>query len=107
MKLRPSHPAGQALGPLADRIAAVVEPVDRGRETLVTGVTLRSQDAQPGDLFAALPGASSHGGRHAADAIARGAVAVLTDSDGLAHMGAEATVPVLVRPDPRAVLGGL
>ena len=66
MKLRPSHPAGQALGPLADRIAAVVEPADRARDTVVTGVTLRSQDAQPGDLFAGLPGASSHGGQHAA-----------------------------------------
>jgi UDP-N-acetylmuramoyl-L-alanyl-D-glutamate--2,6-diaminopimelate ligase len=42
MKLRPSHPAGQALGPLADRVSAVVEPADRGRDTVVTGVTLRS-----------------------------------------------------------------
>ena len=107
MKLRPSHPAGQALGPLADQVGALISPPDDGRQTVVTGVTLRSQDAQPGDLFAALPGATSHGGRYAADAIARGAVAVLTDSDGLAYMGADATVPVLVRPDPRSVLGGL
>ena len=107
MKLRPSHPAGQALGPLADRIGAVIVPADEGRQTIVTGVTLRSQDAMPGDLFAALPGASSHGGRYASDAIRRGAVAVLTDSDGLDHMSADATVPVLVRPDPRSVLGGL
>ncbi len=108
MKLRPSHPAGQALGPLADRIGAVIANAGAGRHTVVTGVTLRSQDAQPGDLFAALPGASSHGGHHAADAIGRGAFAVLTDEDGLAHMGADAaTVPVLVRTDPRSVLGGL
>ena len=86
MKLRPSHPAGQALGPLADQVGALISSPDDGRQTVVTGVTLRSQDAQPGDLFAALPGATSHGGRYAADAIARGAVAVLTDSDGLAHM---------------------
>ena len=32
---------------------------------------------------------------------------MLTDADGLAHMGADVTVPVLVRPDPRSVLGGL
>lgn len=107
MKLRPSHPAGQALGPLADRIGAVITPADEGRETVLTGVTLRSQDAEPGDLFAALPGASSHGGRYASDAVRRGAVAVLTDSDGLALMGAQASVPVLVRPDPRSVLGEL
>ena len=107
MKLRPSHPAGQALGSLADRVGAVIVPADHGRETVVTGVTLRSQDVQPGDLFAALPGASSHGGRYAADAIRRGAVAVLTDRDGLVHLGADATVPVLVHADPRSVLGGL
>jgi len=107
MKLRPSHPAGQALGPLADQVGAVLQPAEDGRETVVTGVTLRSQDAAPGDLFAALPGASSHGGRFANDAVKRGAVAVLTDSDGLAHMGPHPSVPVLVHPDPRSVLGGL
>ena len=106
MKLRPSHPAGQALGPLADQVGAVIQPAEDGRETVVTGVTLRSQDAAPGDLFAALPGASSHGGRFANDAVERGAVAVLTDSDGLAHMG-HPSVPVLVHSDPRSVLGGL
>jgi UDP-N-acetylmuramoyl-L-alanyl-D-glutamate--2,6-diaminopimelate ligase len=107
MKLRPSHPSGQALRALADQVGAVISAADDGRETVVTGVTLNSQDAQPGDLFAALPGATSHGGRYAADAIGRGAVAVLTDADGLAHIGDDATVPVLVRSDPRSVLGGL
>jgi UDP-N-acetylmuramoyl-L-alanyl-D-glutamate--2,6-diaminopimelate ligase len=107
MKLRPSHPAGQALGPLADQVGALFSSADNGRDAVVTGVTLGSQDVQPGDLFAALPGATSHGGRYAADAIARGAVAVLTDSDGLAYMGTDVPVPVLVRPDPRSVLGRL
>ncbi len=107
MKLRPLHPAGQALGPLAERVGAIIRSPDEAREIAVTGVTLRSQDAQPGDLFAALPGASSHGGRHANDAVGRGAVAVLTDPDGVAHMGPDAAVPLLVHPDPRSVLGGL
>ena len=107
MKLRPSHPAGQALGSLAERIGAVFRPGSEGSHALVTGVTLRSQDAEPGDLFAALPGASSHGGRYAEDAVRRGAVAVLTDADGVALMGPDLAVPVLVRPDPRSVLGGL
>ena len=61
MKLRPSHPAGQALGSLAERIGAVFRPGSEGSHAFVTGVTLRSQDAEPGDLFAALPGASSDG----------------------------------------------
>jgi len=107
MKLRPSHPAGQALGSLAERIGAVFRPGSEGSHAFVTGVTLRSQDAEPGDLFAALPGASSHGGRYAEDAVRRGAVAVLTDADGVALMGPDLAVPVLVRPDPRSVLGGL
>ena len=54
----------------------------------ITGVTLRGQDVQPGDLFAALPGATTHGARYAGDAIERGAVAVLTDAAGLAEMDA-------------------
>ena len=37
----------------------------------------------------------------------RGAVAVLTDADGVAHLGTDVAVPVLVHPDPRSVLGGL
>lgn len=99
MKLRPSHPSGVALSSLAQRIAAVSAPASA--DVRVTGVTLRSQDVQPGDLFAALPGAATHGARFAADAVERGAVAVLTDADLPADLG----VPVLVHGDPRAVLG--
>jgi len=74
----------------------------------VTGVTLRAQDVRPGDLFAALPGSSTHGARYAGDAIDRGAVAVLTDTAGMAELAGLATaVPVLTHPDPRSVLGGL
>lgn len=75
----------------------------------VTGVTLRAQDARPGDLFAALPGSATHGARHAADAIERGAVAVLTDPAGVTELAGSApvNVPVLVHPDPRGVLGAL
>jgi UDP-N-acetylmuramoyl-L-alanyl-D-glutamate--2,6-diaminopimelate ligase len=74
----------------------------------VTGVTLRGQDVQPGDLFAALPGATTHGARYADGAIERGAVAVLTDNAGLAELGPRAdSVPTLLHPEPRSVLGGL
>ncbi|BBY30534.1 UDP-N-acetylmuramoyl-L-alanyl-D-glutamate--2,6-diaminopimelate ligase [Mycolicibacterium sediminis] len=73
-------------------------------DLVLTGVTLRGQDARPGDLFAALPGGSVHGARYAADAIDRGAVAVLTDPEGATRIDDDA-VPVLVHPNPRAVLG--
>jgi UDP-N-acetylmuramoyl-L-alanyl-D-glutamate--2,6-diaminopimelate ligase len=74
-------------------------------QTRVTGITLRSQDVVPGDLFAALPGSRVHGARHAADAIAAGAVAVLTDPAGLALLPDGHTADVLVHPHPRGVLG--
>jgi UDP-N-acetylmuramoyl-L-alanyl-D-glutamate--2,6-diaminopimelate ligase len=76
-------------------------------DLVVTGVTLRSQDAVAGDLFAALPGATAHGARYAADAVGRGAVAVLTDPAGLETLPSNIDVPVLVHQKPRAVLGEL
>ncbi|KUI42791.1 UDP-N-acetylmuramoyl-L-alanyl-D-glutamate--2,6-diaminopimelate ligase [Mycobacterium sp. GA-1199] len=106
MNLRPSHPAGAALGPLAGQVQAV--PAGGAVPDIrVTGVTLRSGDVEPGDLFAALPGALSHGARYAAEAIAGGAAAVLTDPDGLALLGPEVEIPVVVHPAPRSVLGAL
>jgi UDP-N-acetylmuramoyl-L-alanyl-D-glutamate--2,6-diaminopimelate ligase len=105
MKLRPSHPVGHALGALAEQVHAVTAPGFPLPDIRVTGVTLRGQDALPGDLFAALPGASAHGARFAADAVAGGAIAVLTDAAGAAMLGADPAVPLLVHPDPRAVLG--
>ncbi len=107
--LRPSAAAGARLPDLAAQVGAVL--ADRGAavpDLPITGVTLRAQDVLPGDLFAALPGSSTHGARYAGDAIDRGAVAVLTDAAGVAEMASIATtVPILVHPAPRGVLGGL
>jgi len=107
MNLRPTHPVGHALGPLAEQVGAVLAAPGTVPDIRITGVTLRGQDAQVGDLFAALPGASSHGGRYVSDAVARGAVAVLTDAAGAELMDGGLEVPVLVHPDPRSVLGEL
>ncbi|HKI41188.1 MAG TPA: UDP-N-acetylmuramoyl-L-alanyl-D-glutamate--2,6-diaminopimelate ligase [Mycobacterium sp.] len=110
--LRPSAAAGARLPDLAAQVGAVL--ADRGAtvamvpDITITGVTLRAQDVRRGDLFAALPGSSTHGARYAGDAIESGAVAVLTDAAGVAEMAAIATtVPILVHPAPRGVLGGL
>jgi UDP-N-acetylmuramoyl-L-alanyl-D-glutamate--2,6-diaminopimelate ligase len=75
----------------------------------ITGVTLRAQDVRPGDLFAALPGATTHGAQFAGEAIGRGAVAVLTDAAGVDELAADraSRVPILVHPAPRSVLGDL
>ncbi len=89
--------------------ARLAQPIPA--DARVTGVTLRSGDARPGDLFAALPGARSHGAEHVAEVLKAGAVALLTDPAGAESppvAQAEATgVPVLVHDDPRTVLGGM
>ncbi|WP_099042228.1 UDP-N-acetylmuramoyl-L-alanyl-D-glutamate--2,6-diaminopimelate ligase [Mycobacterium neglectum] len=107
MNLRPSHPVGSALGLLAEQVAAVPAHGVRVPDVQITGVTLRSRDVVASDLFAALPGASSHGARHAAEAVSRGAAAILTDAAGLAEIGSDIDidVPVLIHPGPRSVLG--
>jgi UDP-N-acetylmuramoyl-L-alanyl-D-glutamate--2,6-diaminopimelate ligase len=93
---------------LAAQVSAVLADGSVVPDVPVTGVTLRAQDVRPGDLFAALPGSTTHGARYAGDAIARGAVAVLTDAAGVSEMGQPTSpVPVLVHPSPRGVLGGL
>ena len=107
MNSRPSHPVGQSLGRLAEAVRAVPAQGVTVADVRVTGVTLRGQTAQSGDLFAALPGSTSHGGRYVGDAVARGAVAVLTDAAGIAEMGSNVDVPVLIHPSPRSVLGEL
>ncbi len=67
-------------------------------DDVVVGIQRDSRRVAPGELFAALPGASVDGAAFAAAAVERGAVAVLTER--------ELTVPVpqLVVPDARRAL---
>ncbi len=90
--LRPRHVPG---APVADLV-----PGAPGR---LTGVSLDSRRVQPGDLYVGLPGTVTHGARYAVQAVARGAVAVLTDAAGSAW-ASEAGVPVAVVADPRAAM---
>jgi UDP-N-acetylmuramoyl-L-alanyl-D-glutamate--2,6-diaminopimelate ligase len=106
--LRPGVGAGVSLPLLAAQVGAVPAYGAGIADLRVMGVTQRAQDAGPGDLFAALAGSTTHGARYAVDAIARGAVAVLTDAAGVAEITDRAgEVPVLVHPAPRTVLGEL
>ena len=61
----------------------------------VSGIAADSRQVKPGYLFAALPGVNTDGARFAADAVARGAVALLTSDE------IDAGVPVIAVPDPR------
>jgi UDP-N-acetylmuramoyl-L-alanyl-D-glutamate--2,6-diaminopimelate ligase len=90
---------------LARADARLIGPPDAA-ELTVTGTTLRAQHVLPGDLFAALPGARAHGADFSDQAVAAGAVAVLTDAEGAERPALrDAGVPVLVHADPRAALG--
>ncbi|MFN2495260.1 MAG: UDP-N-acetylmuramoyl-L-alanyl-D-glutamate--2,6-diaminopimelate ligase [Pseudonocardiaceae bacterium] len=107
--LRPSRTAATPLTALATLIGSTVVGVADG--LAVTGVTLRAQQVRPGDLFAALPSLTPgrpHGADFAGTALAAGAAAVLTDPAGADRPSlAPGSVPVLVHPDPRSVLGPL
>jgi len=74
-----------------------------GPDVEVTGITSGTSFVHPGDLFAGVPGTKAHGASFAADALAAGAVAVLTDEAGrtLVPDG----VPVVIVDDVRAQLG--
>ena len=102
--LRPSAPDGHALSEIAARFAQRV--VGDVGTAVVTGVELSSREVRPGDLFAALPGANQHGAVFADNALAAGAVAILTDATGAELIG-QAPVPILIVDSPREILGDI
>ncbi len=88
--------------PLGELLREIVTVPARTANPLVTGLALDSRRVVAGDCFVALAGAREHGLRHAAAAVAAGAVAVLTeDVDLLPALG----VPVLRIAGLRARLG--
>lgn len=84
-----------------------------------TGVTADSRLVQIGDLYVAVPGASRHGADFAAEALRRGALAVLTDPAGEQQTrtavtqaggdsaGSAGSAPVVVVPQPRSLIPAL
>lgn len=70
----------------------------------ITGVTHDSRRVRAGDVYVALPGSRMHGAEFAGNAVAAGAVAILTDAEGERTAG-ECGIPVLTVEDPRGVLG--
>ena len=107
--LRPHHSAPVTVKDLATRFALRPASGAEAPDGLaVVGVSVDSSDVARGEMFVALPGFTHHGARFAPEAVAAGAVAVLTDEAGAAMVGAALPrVPVLVTDDPRAVAGPL
>lgn len=98
---RPQHPRVHSVSSLAEAFGFAL---DGDGTEVVSGVASGSHHVVPGDVFVAMPGATTHGIRFAADAIERGATAVLTDSAGAAQLG-DHSVPVVITDDPRGALG--
>jgi UDP-N-acetylmuramoyl-L-alanyl-D-glutamate--2,6-diaminopimelate ligase len=109
---RPSTPPRCALVDLVDFLEQILPRGGRDLELTgadvadleLTGVSQNTGSVRSGDLFAALAGRRVHGAQFAADAVAAGARAILTDRDGDALIGRR-DVPVLVVPQPRMLLG--
>ena len=80
----------------------------KGCDLAVTGVTVSSNDCEPGWIFVAIPGLKQHGIRFAHAAIEAGASVILTDEEGRvqAH-GRGLGTPVVQVADPRGVVPAL
>src|SRR6478609_5550864 len=105
-RMRPAHPADHGLAALADAFSLVRASGGDLGTVSITGVTVASNDVEPGDLFVAVPGLRVHGATFARQAVDAGAVAVVTDQAGAALL-ADLAVPVLVHDEPRALAGHL
>ncbi|MDQ1603744.1 MAG: UDP-N-acetylmuramoyl-L-alanyl-D-glutamate--2,6-diaminopimelate ligase [Actinomycetota bacterium] len=105
---RPRSPVPRPLSAVSRHLGVSVTPASSGdpADVSVTGVTLDSRAVRPGDLYAALAGATAHGADFTAAARRAGGVAALTDPAGRERV-TSAGLPALVVADPRAVLGGL
>jgi len=112
---RPQRPLRTRVGVLAaETLAATGAPMltlTGDPDTEVSGLSLSSQRILHGDLYAALPGSRVHGIEYVEQAVAAGAVAILTDHAGIARVRPNAPVlagvPVLLAQDPRRLLGRL
>jgi UDP-N-acetylmuramoyl-L-alanyl-D-glutamate--2,6-diaminopimelate ligase len=97
--IRPARPQARPLAGLGELLG-----IRSDAPGSISGVTLDSRQVQPGDLYAALPGSHAHGADFSGDAVARGAVAILTDPAGR-DRAARQGVPVFVVASPRTRLG--
>jgi UDP-N-acetylmuramoyl-L-alanyl-D-glutamate--2,6-diaminopimelate ligase len=85
---------------LTELLGHVASEVDVADPEIV-GISADSRTVRPGFLFAALPGTRQDGRAFAAEAVTRGAVAILTDSAArLALPGNGPTAAILTDPKP-------
>jgi len=100
--VRPTSNLPVSVGALCDDLPITLLSGDAS--ITVSGVSLATDTLCSGDVFIALPGANRHGAEFASDAIAAGAVAILTDQQGV-DLITHPSVPILVTPHPRSLAG--
>ncbi|SPT53927.1 UDP-N-acetylmuramoyl-L-alanyl-D-glutamate--2,6-diaminopimelate ligase [Actinomyces bovis] len=106
--LRPQHVAPVELAGLAQRFNLRSNSGSGSGAITVTGVAQGSAEVSAGDLFVALPGTRVHGAEYAPQALAAGAVAILTDDAGAALLTEQGiAVPVLISQELQSVVGPL
>jgi UDP-N-acetylmuramoyl-L-alanyl-D-glutamate--2,6-diaminopimelate ligase len=72
-----------------------------GADVVISSVSLSSAQCQPGSLFIATRGAKHHGLEFLDQALANGAVAVLSDREFATDL------PLLIHPEPKAIAGAI
>jgi UDP-N-acetylmuramoyl-L-alanyl-D-glutamate--2,6-diaminopimelate ligase len=82
---------------------SVVSPSNDVRDVEIRGITANSRQVEPGDLFVAIPGSQADGHTFIADAVARGAAAVVVERDPNGALG----VPVVRAGNTRRLLAEL
>jgi UDP-N-acetylmuramoyl-L-alanyl-D-glutamate--2,6-diaminopimelate ligase len=102
--IRPARVPPRPLSGLAELLGVGRTDIIPNGPGRLTGVTLDSRQVRAGDLYAALPGEHTHGAAFCDQAVAAGAIAILTDQAGR-ERAARAGVPVFVVSSPRDRLG--
>lgn len=102
--LRPHEPIyGKTLREVASLITASSSTGEKElEEVIISGASIDSSQVEPGDIFIAVAGASTHGAVFSKDAKRNGAVAVVTDKAGAKFV---TDLPVLVVTNPRIAAG--
>ena len=102
--LRPHHVEPVTLAHICAESSASL--VSGDTSVVVTGISMNTNDLQPGDLFVAMPGLKTHGANFAQKALEKGAAAIISDTAGLDIIGS-VSVPTMVLEAPRLHLGDI
>jgi UDP-N-acetylmuramoyl-L-alanyl-D-glutamate--2,6-diaminopimelate ligase len=106
--VRPSNPTPRPVVALTERLRAAGMSgvrIEGDGEQAVTGIAQDSRAVRRGDIYLARAGEVTHGIVHVRDAVAAGALVVLTDDASQSEAVAAGAAAVVVVDDPRAAAG--